>query len=156
MTLNTIYILITPKSTSISYPVIYASPTKSSTWISTKHLEYCMMLNFSSKPASPLDFLISENDSNFLLVAQKKKNLFPIFPYSWLISKHTVNPRATVYLYHHLPSPTATSLSSPPMPQPHWLSFHSSTINFLLFTLIISDHSHPFANSLLCLDCLPP
>lgn len=102
MTLNTIYILIIPKSTSISYPVIYASPTKSSTWISTKHLEYCMMLNFSSKPASPLDFLISGNDSNFLLVAQKKKSVshFSLF----LVNLQT-HCKSTCYCLSLPPSP---------------------------------------------------
>lgn len=144
MTLKTIYILITPKSTPISYPVIYGLPNKSSAWIATKHLKYCMMLDFPSKPASPLDFLISTNDTNLLPVAQMK-NLTPTFPDPQLISKYTVNPCATFDLYHCFPSPTPTSLSSPLMLQPYWLSFCSSSIYFLLFTLIISDHSHPYA-----------
>ena len=45
--LKTIYMLMTLKSTSISSPLKYVSPTRSFNWMSTKHLKYYMMLAFS-------------------------------------------------------------------------------------------------------------
>lgn len=102
--------------------------------------------NISSKPASPLGFLISANDTNSLLVAQIK-NLIPIFPSTQLIFKHTVNPCATFQLYHHLPSPTPTSLSSPDAPAPlAFLLFLSS-----LFSALHTNHLRSLSPSCLLL-----
>lgn len=125
MTLKTIYILITPKSTSTSYPVIYGPPTKNPTWISTKHLKYCMMLNFSSKPASPLDCLTSANDTNLLLVAQIKKSdsHFSLYP---------------VHLQTHCKS----MCYSPSLPPPPESNSH--------ITLLSSDAPAPLAFLLFC------
>lgn len=151
MDFNTIKMLVSPKSTSMSSPVKYRSPSKSSTWMSNKDPKYCTMFDISTEPLLPWISHISVNDTNFNVFAQIK-NLGVIlgfcFLHTQLIYKHILNP----HLYYH------PSLSSPMMLQPHWPSFCSSTTSSLLFTLIITDHSHSraFVNSFLCFNCSYP
>lgn len=97
----------------------HGSPMKSSIWISTKYLQYCTILDFSSKPVSPVDFSASVNDTSFFQAAEIKKSrsylqflffptLFPTTPVfgDMLISKHILKPCAIFHPPHHCLCPT--------------------------------------------------
>lgn len=107
----------------------YGSPIKTSIWISTKHLQYCMILDFYSKPVSPMDFSASVNDTSFFQAAEIK-NLGVIF--NSYFSLHPVNLQTYFESMCYFPSsppppplPHPTSFSFHMMLQPHWLSFYS-------------------------------
>lgn len=72
--------------------------------------------------------------------------LCSLFLYTQWISKYIWNTCATFHVLQNFPNPTSMSLSSSMMLQPCWPSFCSSTISSLLFTLVISDPSHPKAS----------